>query len=72
VLEASISDFGSQDTHTYTWDFGDGTKATDTLNPTHTYTQDGTYNPHFASVFILRKLVSAGCFTENRFFLKAV
>jgi PKD repeat protein len=29
---------------TYAWDFGDGTTATGTLTPTHTYQDDGTYS----------------------------
>ena len=28
---------------TYAWNFGDGTTATGTLNPTHTYQNPGTY-----------------------------
>ncbi len=38
----SFTDPGN-DTHTISWDFGDGTIVTDTLTPTHTYAQDGTY-----------------------------
>lgn len=38
----------------YTWDFGDGTTATG-LNPSHTYTQQGTYT------IILTITTSSGC-----------
>jgi hypothetical protein len=31
----------------YTWDFGDGQTATNTANPTHTYTQAGVYTVRF-------------------------
>jgi PKD repeat protein len=31
------------DTHTYQWDFGDGTTASGTLTPTHVYADDGVY-----------------------------
>ena len=39
----SFSDAGSADTHTFVWDFGDGTTDTSTLTPTHTYTAPGTF-----------------------------
>ncbi len=30
--------------NTFSWDFGDGTPTTNSLNPTHTYAQEGFYN----------------------------
>ncbi len=39
---ASFTDIGS-DTHTLRWDFGDGATASGTLNPVHTYSDDGLY-----------------------------
>jgi len=36
------SDVSIEDTHTFLWDFGDGTTA-DTLNATHTYLDSGVY-----------------------------
>lgn len=38
-----FTDVGTLDTHEYTWDFGDGTVVTGTLNATHTYTTVGFY-----------------------------
>ena len=44
TFSGSFSDSGSLDTHTYSWDFGDGSDTvTDTLSPAHTYTENGTY-----------------------------
>jgi PKD repeat protein len=34
---------GVLDTFTITWDFGDGNSSGDTLTPTHTYEQPGSY-----------------------------
>ena len=34
---------GVLDTHTIIWDFGDGNSASDTLTPSHTYSDDGVY-----------------------------
>jgi PKD repeat protein len=39
---AEFEDPGYDDTHTYAWDFGDGTTSTE-KNPTHTYTMAGNY-----------------------------
>jgi PKD repeat protein len=39
---ASVSDPG-YDALSYTWDFGDGTTASDTLHPKHTYVDNGQY-----------------------------
>lgn len=39
----TFTDTGSLDTHTITWDFGDGNTITGTLVPTHTYTSQGVY-----------------------------
>ncbi|WP_299490262.1 PKD domain-containing protein, partial [Acaryochloris sp. IP29b_bin.137] len=40
---ASFTDPGLLDTHTITWDFGDGTTVSDTLTPEHIYTDNGEY-----------------------------
>lgn len=42
-LVGTFSDPSTADTHTYLWDFGDGSTASETLTPTHAYTVDGTY-----------------------------
>ena len=42
-FSGSCSDAGSVDNHTIEWDFGDGSTASDTLTPTHTYAKNGTY-----------------------------
>jgi len=42
-FSGSFSDAGSADTHTFLWDFGDGTTDSTTLTPTHTYTSFGSY-----------------------------
>ncbi|MBS7614820.1 PKD domain-containing protein [Candidatus Bathyarchaeota archaeon] len=39
----SFTDPGLLDTHTIIWNFGDGTIASETLNPTHTYLDNGIY-----------------------------
>jgi PKD repeat protein len=44
AFNASFSDPGILDTHTIAWNFGDGATATDTLTPTHTYTNNGEYD----------------------------
>ncbi|WP_416212597.1 Calx-beta domain-containing protein [Nostoc sp. ChiQUE01b] len=43
TFNGQFSDSGILDTHTITWDFGDGTTIAGILNPTHIYTSDGTY-----------------------------
>ncbi|MEN6290435.1 MAG: PKD domain-containing protein, partial [Methanobacterium sp.] len=43
-FNGSFVDPGLNDTQTITWDFGDGTTATGILNPTHVYTDNGTYD----------------------------
>jgi DNA/RNA endonuclease G (NUC1)/PKD repeat protein len=43
IFNGQFTDPGILDTHTTTWDFGDGTTVTGILNPTHIYTSDGTY-----------------------------
>ncbi|AFZ38163.1 outer membrane adhesin like protein (plasmid) [Stanieria cyanosphaera PCC 7437] len=48
ALTGSFTDAGVNDTHTYTWDLGDGSDLiTDTTTPTHTYTQNGIYTATF-------------------------
>lgn len=42
-FNGSFEDADSCDTHTISWDFGDGNTVTDTLTPTHTYAEKGTY-----------------------------
>jgi uncharacterized repeat protein (TIGR01451 family) len=42
-FNGSLTDPGTCDTHTYAWDFGDGTIITGTLTPTHIYYNQGTY-----------------------------
>ncbi|MEA5551989.1 PKD domain-containing protein [Anabaena cylindrica UHCC 0172] len=42
-FNGQFTDPGILDTHTITWDFGDGNTTTDILNPSHIYTTDGTY-----------------------------
>lgn len=44
ILNGSFTDPGWLDTHNISWDFGDGTSATGTLTPEHTYAVPGTYN----------------------------
>ncbi len=39
----SFSDPGTADTHTITWDFGDGNSTKGTLIPVHTYSENGQY-----------------------------
>jgi hypothetical protein len=38
-----IIDLGVEDTHTISWDFGDGNTAYGTYTPSHTYTQSGAF-----------------------------
>lgn len=42
LFSGNFTDPG-EDTHTITWDFGDGNNATGTLTPQHTYSDDGNY-----------------------------
>jgi len=42
-FSGSFTDAGTSDTHTFLWDFGDGTSNATTLTPSHTYTAVGTY-----------------------------
>jgi PKD repeat protein len=42
-FHGSFSDPGILDTHTLSWDFGDGSAASDTLEPVHRYTAFGVY-----------------------------
>jgi PKD repeat protein len=39
----SFTDAGDSDTHTYVWDFGDGSSATGSLTPDHIYADNGVY-----------------------------
>lgn len=50
AFNGTFSDPGLNDTHTLTWDFGDGTIITNTLNPTHHYATFGTYNVTFTVI----------------------
>ena len=43
IFTGSFSDPGIMDTHTIEWDFGDGTIFSGILNPSHVYTDKGTY-----------------------------
>ncbi|NJO63026.1 MAG: PKD domain-containing protein [Richelia sp. RM2_1_2] len=42
-FNGSFTDPGILDTHTIEWDFGDGSTVTDVLEPSHNYSQNGTY-----------------------------
>lgn len=42
-FNGSFSDPGWLDSHTITWNFGDGTNKTGSLSPTHMYEKEGTY-----------------------------
>ncbi|MHA2298637.1 MAG: PKD domain-containing protein [Candidatus Hodarchaeales archaeon] len=42
-FSGSFTDPGTLDTFTFEWDFGDGTKVTGTLAPSHVYLLAGTY-----------------------------
>jgi PKD repeat protein len=44
TFNGTYTDPGILDTHTITWDFGDGNTTNGILNPTHTYSDNGTYN----------------------------
>ncbi|RRS34687.1 MAG: hypothetical protein OI74_04590 [Gammaproteobacteria bacterium (ex Lamellibrachia satsuma)] len=39
----SFTDPGTADTHTTEWNFGDGSSTSGSLNPTHTYADNGVY-----------------------------
>ena len=44
AFTGSYTDEDQADSHTYSWDFGDGSASvTDTLTPSHTYADNGTY-----------------------------
>jgi hypothetical protein len=43
AFSGSFSDPGALDTHTYQWNFGDGTTASGSLAPTHIYTAAGAF-----------------------------
>lgn len=42
-VAGTFTDPGTLDSHSYAWDFGDGTVVTGTLNASHAYTTSGTY-----------------------------
>lgn len=42
-FNGNVVDPGTADTHIINWNFGDGTSAEGTLNPTHIFTTAGTY-----------------------------
>jgi PKD repeat protein len=43
TFKGKVYDPGWLDTHTYKWDFGDGTVVWNTLTPTHAYGDNGVY-----------------------------
>ena len=43
TFSGGFADPDAGDTHTYSWDFGDGGTATGTLSPTHAYSDNGVY-----------------------------
>ena len=43
AFAGAFTDVGTLDSHSIEWDFGDGSSASDTLTPTHTYADDGAY-----------------------------
>ena len=43
AFTGNVTDINPDETHTYTWDFGDGATAEGTLTPTHVYADDGEY-----------------------------
>ncbi len=43
AFSGSFTDPSVNDTHTFLWDFGDGTTDTTSLTPTHVYADNGTY-----------------------------
>lgn len=43
AFAGAFTDLNPADTHTVSWDFGDGSRASGVLTPRHTYTQAGTY-----------------------------
>ncbi len=43
IFHGSFADPDVGDVHTINWAFGDGTSSTDTLTPTHVYTQSGVF-----------------------------
>lgn len=46
TFTGKLNDTGRFDTHTFLWDFGDGTTSTD-RSPTHSYMDDGTFTVTF-------------------------
>jgi PKD repeat protein/uncharacterized membrane protein len=44
IFNGAFTDPDPDDTHTITWDFGDGAVASGTLTPTHVYGQAGMYH----------------------------
>lgn len=43
AFAGSVSDPGTADTHTFAWDFGDGTTTVGSATPSHAYADDGSY-----------------------------
>ena len=43
LFEGQFTDPGCFDSHTILWDFGDGKTQSDTLTPSHIYSEGGTY-----------------------------
>jgi PKD repeat protein len=49
-FSGTVHDVNPNDTHSFTWDFGDGTSAAGDLHPTHSYAQAGVYEVMFTVV----------------------
>jgi PKD repeat protein len=43
IFSGSFTDPGLLDTHTFVWDFGDGTTSSSSLTPSHAYGDDGVF-----------------------------
>ncbi len=64
-LEVSFTDLttGGTSPYTYEWNFGDGTATSSEVNPTHTYTTDGTYT---VSLYVLDSADPTADATETK------
>ena len=43
LFTGTLTDPGLADTHAIEWDFGDGSTTSDTLDPSHVYSDEGVY-----------------------------